>query len=90
VTLRDALAEILTPAILAERLERRIETEYIIAEALFLIRQGHRDCPAGKAVIAWCRQHASVWVIEDGDRRLEAPPATLEAGNAQFHTGEHG
>jgi hypothetical protein len=71
VTLRDALAEILTPAILAERLERRIETEYIIAEGLFRIRQGHRDSPAGKAIIAWCRRHASVWVVEDGDRRLE-------------------
>ena len=85
MTLRDALAEILTPAILAERLERRIETEYIIAEALFLIRQGRRDTPAGRAIIAWCRRHASVWVVEDGDRRLEAPPTTLDGAAAAAH-----
>ena len=90
VTLREALADILTPTILAERLDRRIETEYIVAEALFRMRQGHRDSLAGKAIIAWCRQYAAVWVIEDGDRRLEAPPTTLEAGEAQPHIGEHG
>ena len=41
VTLRDALAEILTAPILAERPDRRIETEYIVAEALFRFRFFH-------------------------------------------------
>ena len=82
MTLRDALAEILTPPVLAERLERRIETAYIIAEALFLIRQGDRDSAAAKAIIACCSRHASVWVVEDGDRRLEAPPTTLDGAAA--------
>ena len=85
MTLRDALADILTPAILAERLDRQLETEYIVAEALLRIRQGHRDSPAGKAIIAWCRRHASVWVIEDGDRRLEAPPVPLDGAAAATH-----
>jgi hypothetical protein len=56
-----------------------------VIEALFRIRQGHRDSPAGKAIIAWCRRHASVWVIEDGDRRLEAPPVPLDGAAAATH-----
>jgi len=41
---REALADILTPAGLAELVD------------------------------PWCRVSASVWILEDGERRLEAPP----------------
>ncbi len=74
MTLREALAEILTPPVLARLVGEQLETEYIVAEALLRIRRDRTThTPAARAIVAWCRTHASVWLLEDGDRRLEAP-----------------
>lgn len=76
MTLREALAEILTPAGLAALVDQELEKEYIAAAALCVIaRRGGPACDADQALIAWCRVNGSVWIIEDGDRRLEGPPS---------------
>lgn len=75
MTLREALSEILTPAGLAELVDQELEREYIVAAALFRVRDHGAGGAAARALIAWCRSNGSVWIIEDGDRRLEAPPA---------------
>lgn len=73
MTLREALCEILTPAVFADMADRQgLEKEWLVAAALCRIRkQGAITTEADKALITWCQTHGSVWRVEDGDRHLE-------------------
>ncbi len=83
MTLREALATILTPPVLARLVAERLETEYVVALALCGIRHcgGPADA-ADQALLDWCRHYASVWIVENGERHIETPAPPLEGSAA--------